>query len=59
MAISKDNKEESSEELFFNFIESETVDQAWLFEAVNKELEAFLVHQTIYAVSIPQSPAAY
>ena len=57
--MSKDNKEESSEELFFHFIESETADQAWLFEAVNKELEAFLVHQTIYAVSIPQPPAAY
>ena len=37
-----DNKEESSKELFSIFIESETVDQALLFEAINKELEAFL-----------------
>ena len=43
--MSSDNKEESSEELFFNFIESGTADQARLFGAINKELEAFLAKE--------------
>ena len=37
-----DNREESNEELFFDFIELETTDQARLFEAIDKELEVFL-----------------
>ena len=36
-----DNKE-YSKELFFNFIESETADQARLFEGISKKLETFL-----------------
>ena len=43
--MSSDNKEVSSKELFFNFIESETADQARLFEAINKELEVFLAKE--------------
>ena len=43
--MSSDNKEKSSEELFFNFIEWETADHAWLFEAINKKLEAFLAKE--------------
>ena len=43
--MSSDNNEKSSEELFFNFIESETADQARLFNAINKELEAFLAKE--------------
>ena len=45
LTMSSDNKEESSEELFFNFIESGTADQARLFGAINKELEAFLAKE--------------
>ena len=45
MTISSDNKEKSSEEFFFLIIKSETADQARLFEAINKELEAFLAKE--------------
>ena len=46
MTISSDNKEKSSEEFFFFLIiKSETADQARLFEAINKELEAFLAKE--------------
>ena len=45
--MSSDNNKGSSKELFlfFKFIESETLDQARLFETINKELEAFLAKE--------------
>ena len=45
--MSSDNNKGSSKELFlfFKFIESETLDQAQLFETINKELEVFLAKE--------------
>lgn len=45
LTTSSDNKEESSGGLFFDFIESETAEQARRFETINKELEAFLAKE--------------
>ena len=39
--MSSNNNEESIKKLVFEFIESGTLDQVRLFEAINKEIEAF------------------
>ena len=44
--MSTNNKEVSEEELFLKFIASETTDQTRLFQAISKEIEAFLAEQS-------------
>lgn len=41
--MSSNDNEESIKELVFEFIESGTLDQVRLFQAINKEIEAFSV----------------
>ena len=44
--MSANGSGEYDEELLVNYYRSDTKDQVWLFEEINKELEAFLTKET-------------